>query len=61
LPIKKIFAEDTLLKVSALDAYRSLLYTILAEYCIEAKLEQKADLSEAYYNLGVLYDEPYVA
>jgi tetratricopeptide (TPR) repeat protein len=23
-------------------------------------IEQKADLSEAYYNLGVLYDEPYV-
>lgn len=40
--IKKIFTKDVLSEVSALDTYRSLMYTQLAEYCIEAKLEQKA-------------------
>jgi tetratricopeptide (TPR) repeat protein len=52
LPIKKIFAEDTSLEVSALEVYRSLLYTILAEYCIEAKLEHK---TQKYLNTAVSY------
>ena len=52
MPIKKIFAEDTSLEVSALEVYRSLLYTILAEYCIEAKLEHKA---QKYLNTAVSY------